>query len=347
MPDGRSTRIGGLHLRGCVRPGQAFQLLRVGNDINACDKPLDNVDRQNGVGTPVEIADDARFAVDFRSPADEPLRHKSLKPTEDGAPDIDRTIYRVGQRWRLSSAVRMENHVLREKSDESIQVAARSGLHELVQQAFVLLLGGFKSRAFVGKVLPGAPEDLAAVSLVEAEYRGNLGVFIVEHFTKQENRPLRRVQLLKKDQESHRQRLVDARDLRRTSVQRPRDQRLRKPLAEVLFALNSRRLQMVNAEPADDRHEKRSWRANLHFRGLPPADIALLHHVLGIRRTPQHSVCDGEKQSPMPVEDLKTLRVFQVLRACHCESSSACSAVYSLPLPEGSAFCSAINIIPL
>jgi hypothetical protein len=63
---------------------------------------------------------------------------------------------------------------------------------------------------------------------------------------------------------------------------------------------------MVDAQPADDCHQKRPRRPYLLIRigsrSLLPPDKSLLQHVLRIGHAPQHAIRNREEQTPMLIE---------------------------------------------
>jgi hypothetical protein len=107
------------------------------------------------------------------------------------------------------------------------------------------------------------------------------GSWPAEDFAQQEDRPLDRCQTFEEEEQRHRERLVDPENAERI-ILRFGDQRLGEPLANGLLAPHARRLEVVDAQSADDRDQKRLWRTDLVVRGLLPADEGLLKHVLGV-----------------------------------------------------------------
>jgi hypothetical protein len=68
------------------------------------------------------------------------------------------------------------------------------------------------------------------------------------------------------------------------------DERFGQPLANIFLALNARRLQIVDAQTADDGDQECSRGPEITIRGLLPADKRVLHHVLGVRDRSNHAV---------------------------------------------------------
>ena len=75
------------------------------------------------------------------------------------------------------------------------------------------------------------------------------------------------------------------------------DERFRQPRSRIRLALGAQRPQPVDAQPRRRRHEPSLRRANLLCASVVPAQIGVLHDILGIGARPEHAVGD----TPEPV----------------------------------------------
>src|SRR6266571_557610 len=250
---------------------QARQLLRVAHDVDAAHPPFNNVQGDDAVRAPLEIIDDAGQPVDLHQAPDAVLRHEFPGGAHDETRHVQRTVDRVRHRGRLATSVGVEHDVAGEKRQETLQVSARGGVEELLEHFLALLHGGAEARPVLRDVLARPPKDLPAVRFALMDHLRDLRVLVLENLPQKEHGALDGRQPLQEEQERHRQRLADPGRFRGVAG-RHGQQRLGKPRADVLLALDTRRLQMVQTQPADDGDQERPGIADVGLRGLLPAD---------------------------------------------------------------------------
>ena len=78
--------------------------------------------------------------------------------------------------------------------------------------------------------------------------------------------------------------------------------RLRQPWTDVLLAPCARRGQHVETNPRRRGHEKRSRVRHVVAVGPMPAQVRLLHRVLGVGHRPKHSICEAEQAPTVRLE---------------------------------------------
>src|SRR5437870_2830301 len=212
-------------------------------------------DREHAEWPPVEVGDDAGFAVDPQHPLNEIRRRQSCDSANDCPRYVVRSIDKIRQSRGLAAAVGVKNDVRREQRFQSANIAADGGVSKSFEQRVVLLFSGLEARAFGADMLFGAPQNLPAVRLALSDGCGDLRIFVIEDLAEEEDRALDRVQTLEQDEEGDRQTagvtiFID-------------DERFRQPLSNVLLAPNTRRLKLIDAETSDDCYEKGFCRADV------------------------------------------------------------------------------------
>ena len=150
-------------------------------------------------------------------------------------------------------------------------------------------------------VLFRSAENLPAVGFRSPHRRRDLSVVIVEHFAEQKHGALDGIQPLQQDEECHGERFARPHGARGIARRIGHD-RFGQPLADVFLALRTCGLQVIDAQPADDRDEERLGRTNLVARRLLPADEGILQHVFCVGDGSQHPIGDGEEEAPVLAE---------------------------------------------
>jgi pimeloyl-ACP methyl ester carboxylesterase len=145
------------------------------------------------------------------------------------------------------------------------------------------------------------------IGLRPADGRRYRRVVIIEHFTGQKYSPLDGIQTLQQHKECHGDRLARPHRARGIARRIGHD-RFGQPLADVFLALHTSGLQVIDAQPADDRDEERLGRSNLVARRLLPANECILQHVFRVGDGSQHPVSDREEQAPVLVERRQRIR---------------------------------------
>jgi hypothetical protein len=166
----------------------------------------------------------------------------------------------------------------------------------------------------------GARRQLAAGGLVAAERTRHLGEFEAERVVQQEARALERRQPFQHQHQRDRDVVGEIAGF--VIVEGFVDHRLGQPLPDIDFAARLRRLHEVEAEP---RHHGAEIAARLDdrraIRGVP-AQIGVLHHVLGFGARAEHAIGKPDQRAPMRLE----LRSLVVDGRVHAASVNARSS---------------------
>ena len=277
------------------------------------DEVFVGVEGKDGVWLAIEITDDAGIAVDLRQADIQILGEQSLEGAQCAAGDLVDALDEVERRDGFAAAVGVKHNVAGEQGDQALHVTAACGFEEAFEQISLFALRGFEARAHGADMLLGTAENLAAIGFTLAEDGSDLGVLVIKDLAEQKDGALDWREALQHDKKGHGQRFIDADHLQRIASETG-DDGFGQPLADILLALNPRRLQVVDAQPADDRDEESSRRANLFVAGLLPTHESLLQHVFRISHAPQHSVCNRKEQTPVLIEYCQLDRNFWIVR---------------------------------
>ena len=150
---------------------------------------------------------------------------------------------------------------------------------------------GVEARPVVGDPAPRAAEDLAAVVLAALDDPRDLGERQVEGVAQHEHRALDRRQALEQQRGTR---------ARRSPRPRPRAGASASTSgsgshdADVGLAPHARRAQDVDRQPRRDRRQERAL--GFDRPGAAPAQVRLLHDVLGLGDDAEHPVGDREEQ---------------------------------------------------
>ena len=169
----------------------------------------------------------------------------------------------------------------------------------------------------------GAGRELAAGRLAATECARHFGEVEAEDVVQQEARPLQRRQPFEHQHQRHRN--IVRQLARRLVVEDFVDHRLGQPLADVELAPRLRRLHAIEAEP---RHHGAEIAARLLDRravGGVPAQIGVLHDVLGLGARAEHAVGKPGQRAPMRLERRDVL----VERRAHAAEALAIGCVTS------------------
>src|SRR5438445_9587766 len=151
-------------------------------------------DREHAEWPPVEVGDDAGFAVDPQHPLNQVPRRQSCDSANDCPRYVVRSVDKIRQSGRLAAAVGVKNDVRREQRLQSANIAADGGVSKSFEQRVVLLFIRLEARTFGADMLPGAPQNLPAVCLALSDCCGDLRIFVIEDLAKQKDSALDRVQ---------------------------------------------------------------------------------------------------------------------------------------------------------
>jgi hypothetical protein len=186
-------------------------------------------------------------------------------------------------------------------TSSAIHIPGKAGFHETAHHFRVRFWRGGKAWTMVADVLFGAAEQLAAGRFVASGNLRDVGIFVVENLPEQKHRPFERGQAFEQHEKRHRNRLPIGNLAQRREQRRAiaRDDRLRQPWADVVFALHLRRFQIVDAQMMHDGRQKTLERANRLWRRGAIAQIRLLHDIFRLHRAAQHAVSQGEQQRPV------------------------------------------------
>ena len=150
-------------------------------------------------------------------------------------------------------------------------------------------------------VRPCAGGKLPARRLAPLQCRGHFAEREIEHVVQQEGSPLERRQPVERQEQRDGQILGQL----RAAVGRERcrvDNRLRQPGTDVLLAPCARRGQHVETNSRRRGHEKRSRVRHFVAVGRMPAQVRLLHRVLGVGHRPEHAVGETEQAPAVRLE---------------------------------------------
>ena len=118
----------------------------VGHDVDRLDSSMADVQGENGVRLPVEIAHDRRLPIDLDDALDPIPRHQLSETAHDAARDPLRSVQQVRDRDRLAAAVRMKDDVIGEQCEQPVHVAALRRLAKSLEQIIVFLRRRRESR---------------------------------------------------------------------------------------------------------------------------------------------------------------------------------------------------------
>jgi hypothetical protein len=168
------------------------------------------------------------------------------------------------------------------------------------REALAFLARGRKARTAVLDVGAGAGGELAASRLVAAERTGNLDEVEAEDVVQQEARTLERGEPL--EQQHERDRDVVRELAGRLAVERFVDDRLGQPRPHIGLAPHLRGLHAVEAEPRHHGAEIAPRVLDRAAVGGMPAQVGVLHDVLGLGARAEHAIGEARQRAPMGLE---------------------------------------------
>jgi len=200
----------------------------------------------------------------------------------------------------LAASVVPDHHVLAQQVGQGGQIAVLHRIEEAPQQLTVRLRVGVEPFAAGGEVTGRAAVQLTAVRR-HADDRGDLVVGQFERLPQHEHRPLRRGQTLHQMNGRVGERVPQLGGLRRP--ERFGGDRFGQPRPGVRLARHARRPQLIQCQARDDGDEEGAWDADRGAVRRGPAQIRLLHHVLGVPHAAQKPVSEAQEQRPVLLED--------------------------------------------
>jgi len=287
---------------------EVLQLVRVDHGSDRLHRAVVDVEREHVRDPPLGVEHErAGLAVHVvELEGDAQLGHLLADPGEELAhavPADDRS----RPRRRVATAVAVDDDVGSEHLDERIDVPLGDRVEEPRGQAFALLPRRFEAGLPVVDVTACTSRELPTVVRPLADDLGDLVEAVAEDVVEQEDRALDRVELLEQDEERERERVrllgVAGRVAPRVVVG---EERLREPLAHVDLAARLRRAQVIDAEPRDDRGQKRLRRFDLGPLTERPllAEERLLDDVLRLGDAAEHPVGEREEHRAQRLEAL-------------------------------------------
>jgi hypothetical protein len=163
-----------------------------------------------------------------------------------------------------------------------------------VGDAFVLRRGHAEAAPLSLDMRPGAAGELATGGFAALQGSGDVAEAQPEHVVQQERRALRRREPLQGQHQSDGH-VVGERVGRRRLI----DDGLRQPGADVALPLAARPAPAVQAQPGDHRRQEGARVMDAVAVGVVPAQIGVLHHVLGVRHRPEHAIGEpGQRAAP-------------------------------------------------
>src|SRR6266542_6501240 len=156
---------------------------------------------------------------------------------------------------------------------------------------------GPKPLTLPGQMGAGTAVELTAVVRGEIQRVGELGVAVAEHPAQHEHRPLGRAEPLQQQQDGKGHRLPLLHRLQRLRGPRTGQHRLRQPRPHVHLAASPRTGQPIHTQPRHHPHQARLGVADISRAA--PAQVRILHRVLGVTRRAEHAVGDGEQATAL------------------------------------------------
>ena len=180
-----------------------------------------------------------------------------------------------------------------------------------------------KARPAVFDMRARARGELPARRFAAAERARHFGKIEPEHVVQQEARALERRQALEHEHQRHRN--IVRQIAGGVVVESLVDHRLRQPLPDIELAPRPRRFHAVEAEPRHDRAEIMPRLLDRRAIGRVPAQIGVLHHILGLGARAEHAIGKPGQRAPMRLEILHAERscVVTVMRQPSRSSASA------------------------
>ena len=188
---------------------------------------------------------------------------------------------------------------------QSRQVAAARGGEKGVGHPLALLAVDGIARPVGPHVLARPRRELADGGGVPVQGRGDLVEAEAEHVVQQEGRAFEGREPLQRQHQRHGEILAHL--VRALRFQN----RLGQPGSDIGLALDPRRFEDVEAQARDGLGQEGARFANGGAVRLVPADIGLLHHILGFRDGAEHAVGEADQPRPEGLEPVRGVAVRQ------------------------------------
>jgi hypothetical protein len=146
-----------------------------------------------------------------------------------------------------------------------------------------------------------AARQLAASRLAPAQRLGHLRERVVEHVVQQKRSALERREPVQRQQQRDGQ-IFRHLGLRIGCKPRRVGDRIGQPRPDILLPAHSRRLQHVQTDPRRRRDQKRPRLHDALAIGVVPAQVGLLHGVLGFCHRSEHAIRQPEQAPPVRLE---------------------------------------------
>jgi hypothetical protein len=203
------------------------------------------------------------------------------------------------------------NHygIRRQHGNERVEVARGRGLCERCEQALMGFWGSGKQTFFLRDILSRALKELSTRRLIPANQLGNVFVIKVKDVPEQQHRAFGGRETLKHHEKRHGD-LIEYLDV--TDTSRVEIKWLWQSVTSIFFTACLCRIEFVDAQPRDDRHQIRA--RGVHFLAPSvPAQPRLLHYVFGASEVAKHAVGMRHKERSMRFKHCEIVRG----RACH------------------------------
>jgi len=280
------------------------ELLRVEHDEDPADSAILDQQGHDVVDDAVDEGDDPGPSVHGGEPELGAGRRLGGEPREE-AGDVACADHRAPCRGDAAAAVGAGDHVLREDSEEPLDIPLAGGEEEAGEEAVVHRGVGGSRSAFGVEALAGAPVDLAAVRLGLPDHFGDLAVAEAERFPEDEDGALDRAEPFEEEEERGREvvgAVVVASGVAGQVDERILDEGFGEPGSDVLETSGPGRFQGVDAEACDEAHQVGARVVDRRVVDRVPADVGVLEHVLGLADGAEHSVGDAEEARSLALE---------------------------------------------
>ena len=234
------------------------ELVRIDHRADRLDPPAEQVERQRADHLAVPIAEDrTRLPIHVAwLDAGVPIRTSSGKFMAENAGHLVGAGHRIGECRRLAATVPDHLDVRSEQLLQTVDVAFTKGVEESRGQLVSLPAIRLEPRTSLVHVATRAHRELPARRLRATHCRRNLGEAEPEHLAQDEDRALERAEPFEQHQGGHRHRVRQLCRPFRVLV-RVGEQRLRKPLPDVLLTTHACRPEDIDRDPRDHRREER------------------------------------------------------------------------------------------
>jgi hypothetical protein len=186
-------------------------------------------------------------------------------------------------------------------------------LIERRSQAAPFLLRSGKARPAFLDMRTGARSELPASSLAAAQCAADFSEVETEHVVQQKARALERRQPF--EHQHQRDREVVREIARRVGVERLVHDRFGQPLADIYFATRLRRFHSIETQTRHHGAEIMARLFDCRVIRRMPAQVSILHDVLGLGARAEHAVGKTRQRAPMGFEGPRIIVLFCLAHA--------------------------------